>query len=136
MYPLNFMDAQQWTMPHPGGGIVADPRWKLGMIRSSWHKPPTHLDSPTLYGWQPVDVNDEGYTIFALGAALMRATMPRDRLPLRDKWIVFLNGKVFASYGGDLAAITEDVRKAANEIPFDGQLYPQAIGSEIGEKGL
>ena len=117
---------------------MADPRFKHGMIRSNWHKlePEQELDSPILHGWQPVDTNDEGYTIFALGAALMRTTMLRDRLPLKDQWIVFFNGKVFASYGGDLAAITEDVRRVANEIPFDGRPYPQAIGSEIGEAGL
>lgn len=113
---------------------MADPRFKHGMIRSNWHKPEPKLDSPILYGWQPIDVNDEGYTIFALGDALMRATMPRDNL--KDQWIVFLNGKVLASYSGDLAVITEDVRKAASEIPFLGEPFPQAAGSEIGEAGL
>jgi len=113
---------------------MADPRFKHGMIRSNWHKPETKLDSPILYGWQPVDVNDEGFTVFALGDALMRATMPRDNL--KDQWIVFLNGKVLAGYTGDLSLITEDVRKAIDEIPFDGRPCLQRDGSLIGEAGL
>lgn len=114
---------------------MADPRFRYGMIRSDWHEPQTELDSPTLYGWQAVDVNDEGYTIFALGEALMRATAPRDML--KDQWVVFINGKVVASYSGNLAVITEDVRKMLNShIPFSGEPGTQADGSEIGEAGL
>lgn len=113
---------------------MSDPRWKYGLIRSNWHKEATKLDAPILHGWQAVDVNDEGYTVFALGDALMRATMPRDRTSC--EWIVFID-KAVTGYSGDLAKITEDVRKVlAERIPFDGRPYPQQDGSEIGEAGL
>jgi len=111
---------------------MSDPRWRKDLTRSNWHKPPTQLDSPVRYGWRPIDVNDEGYTVFALGTALMRATMPRDGI--KYSWIVFLNDKVLANY--DLAVLTEDVRKAIYEIPFSGEPYPQQDGSLIGEAGL
>lgn len=114
---------------------MADPRFKRGLIRSNWHKEVTKLDAPILHGWQAIDTNDEGYTIFALGDALMRAAMPRDRTTC--EWIVFIDGKALAGYSGDLAKIAEDVRKVlAERIPFSGEPCPQQDGSEIGEAGL
>lgn len=100
---------------------MADPRWHSNYTRSRWHEQATELDSPALHGWQPIDVNDEGYTIFGLGDALMRRVMPRDRL-IDAEWLVFIDGKVYGSYSGSLAVITADVRKVLSDrIPFSGE---------------
>lgn len=96
---------------------MADRRYRNGCWQGNpkYHPIP---DSPLAHGWQHYGYSStNGHRIFSLAVgsttALMRTTTEQERLQLDgDSWMVFVNGQAIASYNGDLAWITNQVKQS------------------------
>ena len=101
---------------------MSDPRYRNGLFAGNAYQhrrrsPQFVPETPLLYGWQPIDRFPDGRRTWQLESN-PRATMHRlsqaeqQYYGVTDEWVVYLDGKLYASYTNTLKAITDDVKAA------------------------
>ena len=94
---------------------MSDPRYRNGNHLSATRAFKPLIDSPLYHGWEPIEIDDDGHRIWALGQARMRRVLLRDNLPTDKEWIVFIDGQVWMTFTDHLAELTAEVAAELSE---------------------
>jgi hypothetical protein len=99
--------------------MMADPRYRNGIyagfspLQKRQNIAKQVNASPFMHGWQPIDKLADGRRIWQLEncpAVTMHRIAQDDKARCgNEEWIVFISGRPYAGYSGDLDEITADV---------------------------